>query len=113
MPTLQSMDHAQIPQWLYMFLPGDRPELATDPEAWTEEDEQIAGRHFAHLQQALADGVLVMAGRSQDGIGPAIVVFEAADRDKATAFMNADPFVSSGLFGASLHPYRAALMRTH
>lgn len=52
-----------------------------------------------------------MAGRSQDGIGPAIVVFEASDEETARAFMEADPFVSSGLFAASLHPYRVALMR--
>ena len=99
------------PQWLYAFLPGPRPELATDPAAWTEEDERIADRHFAYLQQALADGVLVVAGRSQDGIGPAIVVFEAPDEASAREFMNGDPFVANGLFDASLHPYRTALIR--
>ena len=39
------------------------------------------------------------------------MVFEAADEEAATAFMEEDPFVASGMFGASLHPYRAALMR--
>lgn len=105
------MATSTVPQWLYVFLPGRRPELATDPEAWTPEDEAVAGRHFAYLQQALADGRLVLAGRCQDGVGPAIVIFEATDEPAARDFMNGDPFVSSGLFGASLHPYRAALMR--
>ena len=59
----------------------------------------------------MTNQTLVMAGRSQDGIGPAIVVFEASDEETARAFMEADPFVSSGLFAASLHPYRVALMR--
>jgi uncharacterized protein YciI len=99
------------PQWLYVFLPGPRPDLATDPGAWTPDDEDVAGRHFAYLQQAMADGRLVLAGRCQDGIGPAIVIFEAEDEAAARDFMNGDPFVSTGLFGASLHPYRAALMR--
>lgn len=101
----------ETPQWLYMFLPGPRPELATDPDAWAEDDERVAGRHFVYLQKALADGILVLAGRSQDGIGPAIVVFEAENKQAARSFMESDPFVSSGMFGASLHPYRAALMR--
>jgi uncharacterized protein YciI len=99
------------PEWLYHFLPGDRPELSTDPDAWTEQDDQVGAAHFAYLQQAAADGVLILAGRSQDGIGPAVVIFEAGDEAAARAFMENDPFVSSGLFGASLHPFRAALMR--
>lgn len=99
------------PQWLYHFLPGTRPELFTDPEAWTEDDDRVATAHFAHLQQALNKGLLILAGRSQDGIGPALVIFEADDEDAARSFMESDPFVSSGLFGASLHPFRAALRR--
>ena len=102
---------ATEPQWLYQFLPGPRPELATEPEAWTDDDERIAGDHFAYLRQALADELLILAGRSQDGIGPAIVVFKAPDEATALAFMNNDPFVSSNLFEASLHPYVAALIR--
>jgi hypothetical protein len=39
-------------QFLYQFGPGPRPELATEPEAWTPEDEQIGTAHFAYLTQA-------------------------------------------------------------
>lgn len=98
-------------QWLYHFLPGPRPELFTDPEAWTEDDERVATAHFAHLRHALDEGLLILAGRSQDGIGPALVILEAEDEEAARAFMESDPFVSGGLFGASLHPFRAALRR--
>jgi uncharacterized protein YciI len=98
-------------QYLYRFLPGDRPELATDPEAWTDEDSGIGERHFAYLQAATRAGTLVLAGRSLDGIGPAIVVFEAESPEEARRFMEGDPFVQEGLFGAELHPFRAALMR--
>ena len=90
--------------------PEDR-ELATEPDAWTDEDNRTAGEHFAYLQAAAADGVLVMAGRSQDGIGPAIVILEVETEADARRFMEGDPFVSSGMFGASLHPFRVALQR--
>jgi len=102
---------ANTEQFLYHFLPGDRPELATDPSAWTEEDNQVASEHFARLQAGASDGVVLMAGRSQDGIGPAIVILEAASEEEAREFMEADPFLTNGLFRASLHPFRIALQR--
>jgi uncharacterized protein YciI len=98
-------------QFLYYFTPGPRPELATEPEAWTEEDNAIAQAHYDRLKQAADDGILILAGRSQDGIGPAIVIVEVESKAAAQEFMENDPFVKEGLFGASLHPFRAALMR--
>jgi uncharacterized protein YciI len=98
-------------QFLYQFGPGPRPELATEPEAWTPEDEHVGAAHFAYLTQATKDGVLILAGRSQDGVGPAIVIFEAESESHARQFMEADPFIARGLFTASLHPFNAALMR--
>ncbi len=102
---------ADLPQFLYYFVPRDRPELMTDMDSWTEADERIAEAHFAHLQTAAEAGIVIMAGRSQDGIGPAIVILEAEDEAAAHAFMQSDPFVAEGLFGASLHPFRVALQR--
>lgn len=98
-------------QFLYRFVPGDRPELADGPEAWTEDDHAVTARHFAHLERGAADGIVVMAGRSQDWVGPAIVVLEVEDEQQARAFMESDPFLTSGLFRASLHPFRIALTR--
>lgn len=97
--------------WIYVFTPGPRPELGTNPEAWTPEDEAVASAHFQRLQQATEAGTVILAGRSPDGIGPAIVVFEAESEEEARAFMESDPFVASGLFGASLHPFNPALVR--
>lgn len=99
-------------QFLYAFGPGPRPELATNPDAWTTEDEEVGAAHFAYLTRATDDGIVILAGRSQDGIGPAIVIFEAASEDSARSFMEQDPFLVSGLFTASLHPFNTALMRT-
>lgn len=98
-------------QFLYQFLPGDRPELATTPEAWTEADQAIGAAHTAHLRAATEAGIVILAGRSQDGVGPAVVIFEADSRDEARRFMEGDPFVADGLFKASLHPFRAAMLR--
>ena len=87
--------------------------MATDPSAWSPEDEEIAANHFAYLEEAAASGTVLLAGRSQDGVGPAIVILEAASEIEARAFMENDPFVVSGLFGADLHPFRVALGRSH
>ena len=97
-------------QFLYQFHPGDRPELATDPTAWTEADDDISTEHYERLREATEAGRVILAGRSQDGIGPAIVIFRAESEDDARRFMEEDPFVSNGLFRASLHPFRAALV---
>jgi uncharacterized protein YciI len=95
---------------LYQFDPI-RPELVTNPEAWTEEDDRIAEAHFAYLKKATEAGIVLLAGRSLDGVGPAIVILEAGSADEARRFMENDPFVSGGLMRASLHPFRAALVR--
>lgn len=97
-------------QFIYTFEPT-RPELVTDPGAWTEDEIATARAHFAYLQQGSEEGTVILAGRSQDGVGPAIVILEAASEAEARNFMQNDPFVASGLMRASLHPYRVALMR--
>lgn len=97
-------------EFIYHFTPGPRPELATDPDAWTESDEAVAAAHYERLRAATEDGRVILAGRSQDGLGPAIVVFRAESEDEARNFMEGDPFVAEGLFGASLHPFRTALL---
>ncbi len=98
------------PEFLYQFHPGDRPELATDPSSWTEADEGIATAHYERLREATETGRVILAGRSQDGVGPAIVIFRAKSEHDARRFTEEDPFVASGLFRASLHPFRAALV---
>lgn len=104
------MPESEILQFIYQFDPV-RPELVTDPDAWTEEDTKIGQAHFVYLQKATQEGVVLLAGRSQDGIGPAIVIFEAESEAAARAFMENDPFIAGGLMRGSLHPFRAALVR--
>lgn len=98
-------------QYLYHFGAGPRPELATNPDAWTVEDARIGAAHYEYLKAATGAGVVILAGRSQDGLGPAIVIFEADSDEGARSFMEADPFVSAELFTASVHPFSVALQR--
>jgi uncharacterized protein YciI len=96
--------------FIYVFDPV-RPEMVTDPDAWTEEDNRIAEKHFAYLKNATEEGTVILAGRSLDGRGPAVVILEAATEKEARHFMENDPFVAYGLMRANLHPFRAALVR--
>lgn len=108
---LSRMTSEATPEFLYQFLPGDRPELATDPSAWTEADERAGSAHHERLRAATVEGRVILAGRSSDGIGPAVVIFRANSEDEAKRFMEDDPFVAEGLFRASLHPFRASLVQ--
>lgn len=85
--------------------------MSIDPDSWTPEDEAVAESHYAYLEAGADQQIVVLAGRSQDGVGPAIVVIETETEDDARSFMASDPFVSSGLFRAGLHPFRVALGR--
>lgn len=98
-------------QFLYRFVPGDRPELSDGPDAWTEADHEVTARHIAHLRRGADAGIVVMAGRSQDWVGPAIVILETEDEAAAREFMESDPFLTEGLFRADLHPFRIAIER--
>jgi uncharacterized protein YciI len=104
------MSKNEMLQLIYHFDPI-RPELVPDAEAGTDEDIRISEAHFAYLQNATRAGIVLLAGRSQDGVGPAIVIFEAGSEQAAREFMENDPFVSGGLMRASLHPFRDALVR--
>lgn len=105
------MSEQEKKQFIYVFDPV-RPEMVTDPDAWTEEDTRIGQAHFAYLKSATEEGTVILAGRSLDGQGPAVVVLEATSETAARQFMENDPFVAGGLMRASLHPFRAALVRS-
>lgn len=96
---------------MYVFGPGDRPELRTDPTSWTQADNEIGAAHYERLREATEAGRVILAGLALDGIGPAVVIFEAEDADDARRFMDDDPFVSGSLFTATLHPFHASLVR--
>lgn len=99
-----------MPQFLYRIRPVRHAMLT---EGSTEDEQLMVGEHFAYLQQLMADGVLILAGRTQDtdpdGIG--IVIFSAESEEAANAIMQGDPAVKAGVFSAKLFPYRVALIQ--
>jgi uncharacterized protein YciI len=101
----------EVQQFMYVFGPGERPELRADRSAWTEEDEAVLAAHFEYLTQATAAGQVILAGRPLGPDGPAMVIFEAESEAAAKDFMEDDPFISNGLFTADLYPFNAALVR--
>lgn len=99
-------------QYIYMMEPVD-PAKAASQERWTEYDRESFDLHWARLERAATDGVLVLAGRSPDtsGSGPAIVIFEADSDDAAERFFEAEPFLTRGFVRATLYPFRIAISR--
>jgi len=100
---------AEATHYIYVLDPV-RPELVTDPDAWTENDIRIGEAHFAYLKHATEEGIVLLAGRSLDGKGPAVVILNLDSEHEAGGFMENDPFIAEGLMRASLHPFRAALV---
>jgi uncharacterized protein len=96
-------------QYLYRLLPT-RTEMV-DGDA-TPEEEAAVSRHFNYLKSLMAQGQLILAGRTQvpgdKTFG--IVIFNADDDERAHAIMQNDPAVIAGVMSAELFPYRIALI---
>ncbi len=103
-------DDAPTPsQWLVIL----RPPRETFPADATDDEITTVRAHFAYLQARLADGTLVLAGRTQEPHNPiGLVILECADRDDAERIVRADPVISEGLFTYELRPYEVALRRS-
>lgn len=86
------------------------PELL-DESNWTEQKEAIVAEHFARLQALLAEGRLILAGRTLDDNPQGLVILEVGSEDEARELMETDPAVAQGVMTAQLFPYRVALSR--
>lgn len=95
-------------QFLYRLQPTRTGMLTGGP---TQDEERIVGQHFAYLQKLLADGRLLMAGRTttEDERVFGIVIFTAVSASAALEVMQNDPAVRQGVMSAELFPYRVAL----
>ncbi|MCH7591930.1 MAG: hypothetical protein IH989_04000 [Planctomycetes bacterium] len=80
-------------------------------DTWDADVKGIARAHVAYLTAAAEEWTLVLAGRSTDGEGPAVVIIETDSREEAERFMARDPFVAGRIMRASLHPFRVSLTR--
>ena len=97
-------------QYLYRITPA-RPDMLTGGP--TPQEAELISQHFAYLQELLARGDLVLAGRTQntDETSFGIVIYEADSDEAADAIMMDDPSVRGGVMNAWMFPYRVALMR--
>jgi len=71
----------------------------------------IIGEHFSYLENLVANGIVLMAGRTlnTDERTFGIVVFMTRSELEARELMNGDPAVKKGLMKAELFPFTVAL----
>jgi uncharacterized protein YciI len=81
-------------------------------EGFTEAERATQIRHEAYLTHAVAEGVVLLAGRTKtaDSSAFGIVVIAASDEKEARRIMNSDPMVAEGLGIARLFPYKIAYL---
>lgn len=105
----RSAQAATLPQFLYRLRPT-RPAMLVDGP--TPEEAAIVSEHFAYLERQVAEGTVLLAGRTQapDPTGFGITIFRTASDEAAHTFMANDPAVSGGVMTAELFPYRVALL---
>lgn len=82
-----------------------------DEKSWQAADNAAVSSHFKRLQEAVATGQVILAGRTTESLDQTfgIVIFEAASEEAARRFMETDPAVEAGVMTATLHPYAVAL----
>lgn len=97
-----------MPQFLYRIQPTRLGMITDGP---TDQEADVVGRHFAYLEDLVAKGRVLMAGRTlnQDETCFGIVVLVADSELEASALMQGDPAVAEGVMTAELFPYRVAL----
>jgi uncharacterized protein YciI len=84
-----------------------------DSAAWTPEKSKIVQEHFARLQKMNDDGILILAGRTQNELDKTfgIVIYEASSFEEAKSIAENDPAVKGKIMTVEVFPYEVALMR--
>jgi uncharacterized protein YciI len=94
-------------EWIYFI----HPPRENFVETITADEGAIMQVHAGHLAELHAQGVLILAGPTFGPINTGITVIEADDEAAATAIMNADPAITSGLMTGELRPMRVSFLR--
>lgn len=98
----------KLQHYLIRLIPA-RAEVVAAP---TEKEQKIIVEHFRHLQKAMADGKVLLAGPSVNGKDTfGLVVVEVANEAEAKVIMEADPAVQAGVFKGEVLPFNLALMK--
>src|SRR3954465_15888478 len=93
--------------WMHSIHPPRESVAATV----TEDEQAASGRHFARLQQLLADDALIPAGPTPGPIDTGVAVFEAASEEAARRLMDADPAIAERFARGGAPPPPGALLR--
>ena len=96
------------PQQFICFLEPAREAM---PESPTDEEAAGAQAHFEHCTRLRDEGVLILAGRTQEAPFVGVLIFEAQSREDAQRIVREDPGVAGGFFNARVQPYRVVLAR--
>jgi uncharacterized protein YciI len=94
-------------EWIY-FIHPPREDFA---QTQTDAEKEVFSRHFARLEELLAEGRLVMAGPTLGPVNTGIAVIEAPDRESAERLMNEDPVIAEGFARGELREFRVSLLR--
>jgi uncharacterized protein len=95
-------------EFLYRIQPVRHDMLTSGP---TEFESRTVSEHFDYLKQLTNDGVVILAGRTQntDYSSFGIVLFNAESVEAALEIMLNDPAVKNKVFRAELFPYKTSL----
>ena len=95
-------------QFLYRIQPV-RHDMLTKGSSHSE--SRIVSEHFNYLKRLTEDGVVILAGRTQntDYSSFGNVLLKAETIDVAREIMLNDPAVKNKVFRAELYPYKTSL----
>ncbi len=81
------------------------------PKGAYEVEARIISEHFNYLKRLTEDGVVILAGRTQnsDYSSFGIVLLKAETIEAAREVMLNDPAVKNNVFRAELYPYKTSL----
>ena len=107
---LCAQEKTKTPQWLGILT---LTEKYKDEKNWAKTDETIVGEHFQRLVKLKAEGLVILAGRTQletsDPGMMGLVIFYAKDEKEAQQFMQDDPAVKNKIMLAKVVPYAVAI----
>lgn len=99
-------------QFLYRIQPV-RHDMLT--KGSTEVESRIISEHFNYLKRLTENGVVILAGRTQntDYSSFGIVLLKAETIEAAREIMLNDPAVKKSVFRAELYPYKTSLFNAN
>jgi uncharacterized protein YciI len=97
-----------VMQFLYRLTPVRIEMVTVGPAA---EEQAIVSEHFSRLEALAEEGVVLLAGRTQDDSPRTfgLVILQAESDEQAREIMDNDPAVQKGVMRAELFPFRIAL----